>query len=602
MRAIESSRAIQLALTTPCIRHSGCDAKKREAMKSMFQRACVVCVIPLLTAVTVAGQEGRSAGPTPEAKRETPPPASQAPEGVQDLRRVQMRMLRESVLSRVVASIKDTDEPALRISARNQLLAHLGDGPKAGGESDALATQLASDALADFGEHGEDIPPFMADYLFSDLGAWIQKHQPKLVERLQAVEKARKAGNESDRIRALLQMKDGDALAAHRIRRLLAEGEEVDGIFFYLDALRQSNSKEFEPLLARVVEAAERGPQITLETLFWVSDLYLRPNLPVALRRRFLTVVVTRTQPANFAAEPIPRTAYDLLGKVLPSVQQLAPDLYERAVAQSYNLRAALDDRQLAAEAHNKRIRESADPFADLLEEAEAAPSKGERNELLVGAARLALERKRFALCLEIVAKIDPKVKGVTPDFWRAWTDQFLKGLVKAALSERDAETAEKGAGRISSPFSRVEGLALLLRFQSKANDRNAAQRVLAEATKVADGASDNLERAKAFLLLSLVSDAADESAKAGLFEATVKALNAVPRPERKAGDQKPYQEHLRSLDTTGYQLTRGFRELTKKDEAGALALCEDLRRPDLRAFALIGALQGLDASLAAAK
>jgi hypothetical protein len=460
---------------------------------------------------------------------------------------------------------------------------------------------MALDSLADF-ERGEDIPPFMAGYLFNDLGAWVQKHQPQLAERLQAVEKSRKSENESDRIRALLQVKGGDALAAQRLRRLLADGQEVDGMFFYLDALQRANSKEFEPLLAQLVEVAERGPQVSLETLFWVSEIYLRPDVPTALRRRFLTMVVTRTQPANFAAEPVPQTAYELLGKVLPFVQQLAPELYDRAVAQSYNLRSSLNDRQLAAEARDKRISESPDPFAELLDEAEAAQSKGERNQLLASAARLALERKRLDLCLEIVAKLDRDIKGAPPDFWRNWTDQFLKDFVKAALTAKDAEQAEKGAGRITAALARVESLALLLRFWAKANDRNAAQRVLAEAAKVADRASDNLERARAFLLLSLVSDAADESAKTSLLESAVKALNSVPRPDRKAGDKKLYHQYLRSLDNTGYQLIRGFGELTRKDEVGALALCENLRQPELRAFALIGALQGLDASLVAAK
>jgi hypothetical protein len=48
--------------------------------------------------------------------------------------------------------------------------------------------------------------------------------------------------------------------------------------------------------------------------------------------------------------------------------------------------------------------------------------------------------------------------------------------------------------------------------------------------------------------------------------------------------------------------LIRGFRELTRKDEISVLSRSENLRQPDLRAFALIGILQGLDASLVAAR
>lgn len=265
----------------------------------------------------------------------TPPTAPQTSGGVPDLRRTQLRLLRESTLLRVVGGVKEIDEAALRISARNQILMHLG-GLKAGEEDKTLTAQIASDALTDFGEHGEEIPPFMADYLFNDLGAWIQRHQPKLAERLQAVEKNRKSEKESDRIRALLQTKGGDAPAAQRIRRLLAAGQEVDCVFFYLDALKRANSKEFEPLLAQIAGIAERGPQISLETLFWVSDFYLHPDTPASLKRRFLAAVISRTQPTSFAAEPAPQIAYDLLNKVLPFVRESAPELYDQAAAQGF--------------------------------------------------------------------------------------------------------------------------------------------------------------------------------------------------------------------------------------------------------------------------
>jgi hypothetical protein len=548
------------------------------------------------------GQEGKPTTPASKGERErTVPFPARALEASPDLRRVQLRMLRESTLARVVESVKEMDDAALRISVRNQILMHLGDR-KIGEEDESLTARMASDSLTDFDEHGEEVPPFMADYLFNELGAWIQKHQPKLAERLQGVEKNRKSEKDIDRIRALLQMKGGDALAAQRIRRLLAEGQEVDGLFFYLDALKRANSKEFEPLLSRLLEIAERGPQVSFETLFWVSDIYLLPDLSLTLKRRFVATVISRTQPVNFAAEPVPQIAYDLLNKVLPFVQKLLPELYDRAVAQSVNLRASFTERQLAAEARSRRISESPDPFADLLDEAEAAPSKAERNQLLADAARLALERKRFALCLEIVAKLDREGGGAPPSFWRNWTDQFLKEFVKTALAHKDPEQAEEGAWRINSPLARVESLALLIRFWVKANDLNAARRILAEAAKTADKTSDNLERAKAFLLLGIISDAADESAKLGLLEMGVKALNGVSRPDRGADNKKTYRQYLRSLDNTGYQLIKAFGELTKKDEVGTLALCEGLRHSSLRAYALVGLLQGLDASLAVTK
>jgi hypothetical protein len=48
-----------------------------------------------------------------------------------------------------------------------------------------------------------------------------------------------------------------------------------------------------------------------------------------------------------------------------------------------------------------------------------------------------------------------------------------------------------------------------------------------------------------------------------------------------------------------GYDLSKGFRSLTKHDENDALALVEKLQKPGLRTFALIGILTGLDGLLA---
>jgi hypothetical protein len=548
----------------------------------------------------VAAQKGKPA-PASEGKRGAPPASGpKGAEGVEEWHRAQLRALRESILSRTVESIKEMEEATLRVSVRNEFLLYLGRrGPAEADRS--LATQMASDALADFIQHAEELPPSTANFLFNELAAWIQKHEPQLAERLAAAEKSWKGANDSGRIRALLELKGGDVLAAKRIRELLAEGEDVSGLSFYLDDFRRLNSKELEPLMSQIIEAAGRGPQIPLDTLFWASDFFLSPDVPAALRRRFAAAVVARTQPADFVGEPPPSFAYELLSKVLPVAQELDPELYARAAAQSVNLRASLNKHQVAEEARIKRLRESADPIAELLSEAEAAP-KGERNSFLNSAAHWALEEKKFALCLDIIAKLDLDEPVSMPGFWRAWADQFLQNFVKAALAAKEAELAERGAGRIARPLGRVESLGLLMRFRAKAGDRQAARRLLDEAAKTADGAADNFERAKAFLTLSIFSDAADESAKPRLLEVAVKALDRVTRPDANARDRKPFQEYLRDLNKTGYLLSSAFRGLARKDEAGALGLSVKLQKPDLRAFALVGVLQGLDDSLAAAK
>jgi hypothetical protein len=65
------------------------------------------------------------------------------------------------------------------------------------------------------------------------------------------------------------------------------------------------------------------------------------------------------------------------------------------------------------------------------------------------------------------------------------------------------------------------------------------------------------------------------------------------------ARDKTIFQSFGQRLDNVGYDLSKGFRSLTKHDENDALALVEKLQKPGLRTFALIGILTGLDGLLA---
>jgi hypothetical protein len=117
--------------------------------------------------------------------------------------------------------------------------------------------------------------------------------------------------NASQHIRSLFELEDGDRLAAKRIRQELENHGSLEGLCFWLDELMRRNSSEFELIAAYVVERAVQL-QISFETLFWISDIYLRPQVSNALPNRFLATVVARTQPANFVTEPAPQLVYDL--------------------------------------------------------------------------------------------------------------------------------------------------------------------------------------------------------------------------------------------------------------------------------------------------
>lgn len=549
-----------------------------------------LCVWLLVTVSVIHGQTGPPPKPSVRTNTQAKPPAK-------ELREYQLHVLREHVLARILGSMKKMDEAGLRISARNQILTYLSSDKAPSDEKQALATQLAREALTDLRDHGEKILPFMFNYLTSNLGSWIQKHRPNLTEDFEKAVKAHTKVDGSQRIRSLFDLEGGDVLAARRIRQELEEQGALKGLYFWLDELMNRKSKEFEPLASEIVARAGQG-EVSFETLFWISDIYLRPQTSDALRNRFLAMVVARTQPANFVAEPAPQMAYDLLTKILPFVQRSVPELYEQTLNQHMAMRAVLNEKQLASDARIKRLNESANPVEDLISEAESAKSKTERNELLLQAAQVALEKKRFEFCLDILSKVDVNVAAIDADEWQRSIDHILRNFVRLVLAGNDVELAEKATARIGSSLPRVQTLNVIIRFFVKANDKANAQRLLNEASKVAASGTNETEKAKAFFLLSVTSDQVDGSKKANLLLSGINALNNLAKPDPGAHDETPYQNYVERLNNAGFELTRAFTGLTKQDENGALALVEKLQKPDLKAFALIGILLGLDGHL----
>lgn len=147
---------------------------------------------------------------------------SKAPKSTADeMREHQLRVFREHVLARALDNIKKMDEAGLRVSARNQILAYLVIDKAPSDEKQALATQIARDALVDLSENHKEITPFMLGYLSNNLGSWIQKYRPNLIAEFEKIVKATVEVNASQHIRSLFELENGDRLAAKRIQQEL---------------------------------------------------------------------------------------------------------------------------------------------------------------------------------------------------------------------------------------------------------------------------------------------------------------------------------------------------------------------------------------------
>jgi len=515
-----------------------------------------------------------------------------------DLRRNQIRVLRADMLARALDTIKKMNEPAARMSARAEMCTYIGRKGSSV-EDQSLASQLAIDAVADFTDHSPEIPTLISDYYLGKLEAWIETNRPDLIEKLKLAKDNQTKNRSSDRISALIQMKGGDVAASVLIRQQLSMGEDVPGLYFLLDDLMKQQSSALTPVLSDIISFGERG-SVSLDALFWIVEIYGRPTITEDLKRRFVAMVVARTNPANFANEPVPRIAYDLLSGVLPMAAVLTPDSYDQIQFQAVALRASLTENQLTSDERAKRLKESQDPIGDLVDEAEESKSKIERNDLLAEAAQMALEAKKLQRCLDIVSKLDLTVRVSTTDFWSHWTDQFLKNVVKASLDNSDTQMAQKAADQVTSAPQKVEAMVLIMRYAGKTHESALAQKLLTAAEKIAMDTSDNFERARVFALLSGNAEVADGNRAITLLESEIKALNNLVKPDGADKDKKPYFEYLRNLDKAFADLRKTFRLVIVKDDGRALSLIGDVHNNDLRTFALIGTLQALDDMLAA--
>jgi len=304
-------------------------------------------------------------------------------------------------------------------------------------------------------------------------------------------------------------------------------------------------------------------------------------------------MVVARTQPFKLEKEPSSQSAYYLLTNLLPVIKQVVPELYSQAVNQRLVVYASLSREQLADEQRSKRLSESSSLIEDLMAEADQTKSKLKRNQLLAQATQLAMQNKRFPLCLEAVEKLDLDAPGISADFWIDWNDQFVRGFVKAVLAENKPELAEQGAGHLTGAYAKVQSLVMIIQYWMKAEDNSNARRLLTQARKAAGAATDYVDRAKAFFLLSALCSQTDNSEKMELLESAIKALNSVSMPER-GNDLRPYQTYVWKLNGVEYQVTTQFKDLTRNGSDEALTLVERIDRPESRTFALLGILHGL--------
>lgn len=526
-----------------------------------------------------------------------------APKPKQDdelqLKRQRVGALRDQILLQLPGEIKAADEPALRAFLRLRLVTFIWGRKNAPVELTGVAEGVASEALADLDQHKSEIPTRLS-WLPRDFIAQLEMHAPALAARMAekyGLNQNASADQLGDAL-SRLNSKGGADSAVELVRTGLRGGRDPGfKMTFFLNELDRKRPDEVPRLLSEILDVAERSPgSISLDTFHWLSDFYLREQTPAVLKTRFLAYVVACTKDAyTWTDETHISQAYNLLDGLLPAIERLAPSLHRQALEQALAIKAHTQSartEQEAMKAIMDKVGQSADPLDALVGEAEAPENKAYRNSLLAQAAQAALEKGRFELAVDLVGRLKAEGEDASLGTWR---DQFLGDVVKAALAKKDADSADKAAARIESPFRRASADKQIAAHLYDENNLVRAQQTLDEALKLIASADDGAAKAIAYLEASTTHPKVDAVKVLEIVAAATKTINNIPTPGAfERPDSAARVKYVNDLYSLAWTAIPTFRALAQRDETEALYAVEKIRRRDIRAAAKFGAFVGL--------
>ncbi len=520
-------------------------------------------------------------------KKQTPQPLPSEPNAA--------RVSIEDGLS-LLEKIKEVESPTFRAYLNTNVAVWLW---QSAGEDETLrraAVDAAARGVADLQRHEHEIPPAPANVFYEKLLNLVRRHSPEEAAKLEHAHPLRAKLNRSEQEKAggqlyeALRKLDNPQTSAQGLEealRLINSGA-VPMTYLHGQLIVQAgrNPSALPQLLSATLALEERSAGfISLHNLFFLSMHYLRETTPAELRARFLAASVAATRRVTAEQRSDPRVfnwAVQLLRTVLPHLRKSNHPLYGEAAARLANFApgAAREDEVF------ERIRESADPLATMLDEAEATSDKAKKRLLLGGAAGLARRQGKFRRAADLISSIEDERAGAANDY--SSRDVFLGGIVQDALAQKDTEAARYAASKIQLPVNRALASQRLARYSFEQKDAQAVNEHLSDAVKALRDAPEGTSKAVAYLRLTEETAELDAARAPEMLKEALKAANAIPRP-REAKDG----EFSWKLFPLADALTKTFRRLSSTDRATANGLTGDLQPKELKVAALLGVYGG---------
>ena len=471
------------------------------------------------------------------------------------------------------AQIKKIDDPAIRVFLKLRLASVLWTQP----DQNTIAESITVAALDELDAH-DTIPSVDADIFRRDLLALLQANAPDTAKRY--------TRKELGVAYSMLNSKGKEALAVSTLESELAKGWVPDlRLLFFLRRLETQQPSEFSRTLSIIVAAEERrAGTIRIEVFTWITDFYLKPDVQPDLKRRFLAAAVSSTRGSYTLSDPNEvNDAYNLLVQILPHVKSLTPSLYPQAAAQLSSLMSRVSSARSQSEEIDERVRTSPDPLSQIITEARSATDATLKDELFLQGARLALEKGKLKLSLELAMSMSAASER------KKWQEQFLGELANTAIEKKAPEVAGEAIAQIQSQSFKIPALQKLTLYLFETNDVLKARELLEDNIKAINSIEEKTDKSLALLrLLPLVAKVNNEIVPV-VGEQTIKSINSIPSPDNttdKAVSAKYVQKTLMPLTWVALPI---FQSLAERDESLASDLVNRIQLKEIKTSALLG-------------
>lgn len=489
------------------------------------------------------------------------------------------------------AEIKQLDRGAVRVFLRLRLATLLWSehNPKFAG----VATALTIGGLEDLDAEKDLIPAIYATQFRRDLIALLEIHAATLAKKYKDKDPP-SSRDTIDSAYSLLNTQGQENLAINMLKRHVTESQlssndaDWEMIELFLSRLQKDHPDRLPDVLFSLMSAEENKPgTVSVRGFFYIAHFYLDVNSTIELKRTFVAAAIKATAHSYLSADPNELTdTYDLLRIVLPLASSLAPNVYSEASAQMSSLMVRLSRRQEREEIES-RIKNSDDPLGTMVSEAKAASDIGLMDELLSEAAQESLAAGKLELALEAAMSLSPEGKH------HQWRDQFLAQLVKSALDKEDPEFAASVISKIDDRSTRATALQMLSSHFQNSSDPTKATNIFSEELRTIDSVDDKTERAVAFLRTLPLFLQLNDGPITNFTDRAIAYVNAVPGPPD-SGDREANNQYIsKTAMPLAWRLLHDFQLLSERDESTALAVLDQIQRPELRLVARLGGSEG---------